>query len=161
MVIMQATAFWVSILIQVQEFILASLVKNLKLCKYMKILMLVPLISIFLSCNLGNSKFVLKQIDNKDILIKWYYYSYITNNSPDFVVVEKNGNKKEIYKATGTILNVMLKDHNIILKTLGPSESMVFTKHVDDEVFGYKIILDTTGTYHEKRLIPNAVKEGW
>lgn len=125
----------------------------------MKILMLITLISFFLSCNLENSKFVRKQIDNKDIFIKWYYYSYITNNSPDFVVVEKKGDKKEIYKATWTVLNVTLKDHNIILKVLGPSKSMVFTKHVDEEVFGYKITLDTTGTYNETRLIPDGIKE--
>jgi hypothetical protein len=125
----------------------------------MKILMLITLISFFLSCNLENSKFVRKQIDNKDISIKWYYYSYITNNSPDFVVVEKKGDKKEIYKATWTVLNVTLKDHNIILKVLGPSKSMVFTKHVDEEVFGYKITLDTTGTYNETRLIPDGIKE--
>lgn len=125
----------------------------------MKILMLIPLIITFLTCNQENSKFVRKQIDNKDISIKWYYYSYITNNSPDFVVVEKNGNKKEIYKATGAVLNVTLKDHNIILRVLGPSKSMVFTKHVDEDVFGYKITLDTTGNYMEKRLIPDAIKE--
>lgn len=125
----------------------------------MKILMLITLMSIFLSCNLGDSKFVRKQIDNKDVSIKWYYYSYITNNSPDFVVVEKNGDKKEIYKATWTVLNVSLKDHNIILKVLGPSKSMVFTKHVDEEVFGYKITLDTAGTYNETRLIPDGIKE--
>jgi hypothetical protein len=73
--------------------------------------------------------------------------------------VEKKGDKKEIYKATWTILNVTLKDHNIILKVLGPSKSMVFTKHVDEEVFGYKITLDTTGTYNETRLIPDGIKE--
>jgi len=127
----------------------------------MKIYILISLIISFLSCNLQDSKFVRKQIDNNDISIKWYYYSYITNNSPDFVVVEKNGNKKEIYKATWNVLNVTLKDHNIILRVLGPSKSMIFTKHVDEEVFGYKITLDTTGTYHETRLIPDGIKEKW
>ncbi|MBS0030270.1 hypothetical protein ACTJJ0_23720 [Chitinophaga sp. 22321] len=127
----------------------------------MRLLILISLISSFLSCNLENSKFVRKKIDNNDISIKWYYYSYITNGSPDFVVVEKNGKEKEIYKATGTVLNVMLKDHNIVLRTVGPSESMIFTKHVEEEVFGYKITLDTTGTYHERRLIPDGIKEGW
>ncbi|WP_186452494.1 hypothetical protein [Chitinophaga polysaccharea] len=127
----------------------------------MKILMLISLINFFSSCSLEGSKFVRKEIDNKDISIKWYYYSYITNNSPDFVVVEKNGKKKEIFKATWTVLNVTLKDHNIILKTLGPSKSTVFTKHVEEEVFGYKITLDTTGNYMETRLIPDGKKERW
>ncbi|TWF40326.1 HNH endonuclease [Chitinophaga polysaccharea] len=161
MVIMQAIPFLVNILIHVPEFIQASFIKILKHCKYMKILMLISLINFFSSCSLEGSKFVRKEIDNKDISIKWYYYSYITNNSPDFVVVEKNGKKKEIFKATWTVLNVTLKDHNIILKTLGPSKSTVFTKHVEEEVFGYKITLDTTGNYMETRLIPDGKKERW
>lgn len=125
----------------------------------MKILMFIPLLSFLLSCNQEEPKFVRKQINNKDITIKWYYYSYISNNSPDFVVVEKNGHKKEIFKATWTILNVSLDNHNIILRVLGPSKSMVFTKQIDEEVFGYKITLDTTGSSNEIRLIPDGIKE--
>ncbi|MBC9909300.1 hypothetical protein [Chitinophaga varians] len=126
----------------------------------MKIVLFIPLFSFLLSCSFEEPKFVRKQIDNQDISIKWFYYSHLTNNSPDLVVVEKNGNRKEIFKATWTVLDVTLKDHDIILKTLGPSKSMVFTKHMDEEVFGYKITLDTTGTYNETKLIPDGVKEG-
>ncbi len=125
----------------------------------MNTLLIIPLISIFWSCNVGEPKFVRKQIDNKDITIKWYYHSFISNVSPDFVIVEKDGNKREIYKATEVILNVTLKDHNIILKLVEPSKGLVFTKKVDEEVFGYKIILDTTGTYDELRLRPDGVKQ--
>lgn len=125
----------------------------------MHTLLLIPLISIFFSCNQEEPKFVRKQIDNKDISIKWYYYSYITNLSPDFVVVEKGGDKKEIYKATGVILNVALQDSNIVLKLIEPSKNLVFTKKADEEVFGYKIKLDTTGTYEELWRIPDGVKE--
>jgi hypothetical protein len=122
-------------------------------------LFLIFLITIFNSCNQEQSKFVRKQIQNKEISIKWYYYSYITNNSPDFIVVEKNGMKKEIYKATRAILNVTLNNHNIILKLVEPSKNLVFTKHVNKEVFGYKIILDSTGTYNDLPLIPDGIKE--
>ncbi|SEW52505.1 hypothetical protein [Chitinophaga arvensicola] len=125
----------------------------------MKVLLPISLISIFFSCHLENPKFIRKQIQNKDISIEWYFYSRVTNNSPDFVVVEKDGIKKEIYKATWTILNVTLKDYNIILKVLGPSKNRVPIKHADEAVFGYKILLDTTGTYNEIRLIPDAIKE--
>lgn len=121
--------------------------------------MFIPLLSFLLSCNQEEPKFVRKEINNKDITIKWYYYSYISNNSPDFVVVEKNGHRKEIFKATWTILNVSLDNHSIILRVLGPSKSMVFTKQVDEDVFGYKITLDTTGSSNEIRLIPDGIKE--
>ena len=125
----------------------------------MNTLFLIPLISIFFSCNQEEPKFVRRQIDNKDVTIEWYYYSFITNNSPDFVVVEKNGSKKEIYKATGVVLNVTLKDHSIILKLVEPSKNLVFTKNVEKEVYGYNIVLDTTGTYDELRFRPDGVKE--
>lgn len=125
----------------------------------MNILLLIPFVSFFLSCGMGEPKFVRKQINNDDIMVKWYYHSYITNQSPDFVVVEKDGIKKEIYKATEVVLNVTLKEHNIILKLVKPSKGLVFTKKVDQEVFGYKIILDTTGTYDELRFRPDGVKE--
>ena len=133
--------------------------KSLKINIYMKTSLIITFFSIFWSCNIGESKFVIKQIDNKDITIKWYYYSYISNFSPDFVVVEKDGLKREIYKATDVILNVSLNDHNIILKLVKPSKGLVFTKKVDKEVFGYKITLDTTGTYDELKLRPDGVKE--
>lgn len=149
-----------NILTLVQGFLKDSLVKNLKYFKQMKILLLISLICIFFSCNQEESKFVRKQIKNKDISINWYYYSYITNVSPDFVVVEKKGDKKEIYKATGVILDVSLKGHDIILKLVEPSKNLVFTKEVDREIFGYKIKIDTTGTYNELRLRPDGIKEG-
>jgi hypothetical protein len=120
---------------------------------------LFPVIGILLSCNQEDPKFVRKQIKDKDVSIKWFYYSYISNMSPDFVVVEKNGKEKEIYKATGVILNVTLEDNSIVLRLVEPSKNLVFTKNVDATVFGYKITLDTTGTYDELRLRPDGVKE--
>ena len=124
----------------------------------MNALFLIPLISFLISCNQEEPKFVRKQIDNKDISIKWYYYSYITNLSPDFIVVERGSDKKEIYKATGVILNVTLQDSSIVLKLVEPSKNLVFTKNVN-EVFGYKVIVDTTGTYEELWKIPDGIKE--
>lgn len=125
----------------------------------MKALFIIPFISILFSCNQKDPKLVRKQIKNEDITIKWFYYSYITNMSPEFVVVEKNGKEKEIYKATGVILNVTLVGNNIVLKLVEPSRNLVFTKNIDTTIFGYKIVLDTTGTYDELRLRPDGVKE--
>ncbi len=125
----------------------------------MNALLFIPFISIFIGCKFDEPKFVRKQVGNNDVTVKWYFHSYITNQSPDFVVVEKDGDKKEIYKATDVVLNVTLKEHNIILKLVEPSKGLVFTKKVENEVFGYKIILDTTGTYDELRLRPDGVKQ--
>lgn len=99
------------------------------------------------------------KVGNNEIVVRWYYHSYISNVSPDYVVVEKNGERKEIYKATGVVLNVTLKGHDIILKLVEPSKNLVFTKKVEKEVYGYNIVLDTSGTYDELRLIPDGIKE--
>jgi len=103
-------------------------------------------------------EFVRKEISNKDISVKWYYYSYITNTSPDIVEVSQKGVKKEIFKAEWVILDVTLKEDTITLRLVEPSQGIVFTKKVENEVFGYKIKVDTTGTYDEMRLIPDGIK---
>ena len=113
----------------------------------------------FLGCGSTDPKFIRKQIENKDVAIKWFFYSYISNTSPDFVVVEKDGKNIELYKADRVIVDVALIDHAIILKLVEPSKGLVYTKKVEDQVFGYKLIVDTTGTYDELRLRPNGVKQ--
>ena len=117
------------------------------------------LILVFLSCNTKDPKFIRKKIENKDVKITWFYHSYLTNNSPDFVVVEKDGNIKEIYKADGVVVDVLLKEHDIILKLFAPSKGIVFTKQVEKEVYGYNIILDSTAPYEAFGLRPDGVKE--
>jgi len=124
----------------------------------MNCLLFVSFISIFFGCNSDNVEFVRKEISNKDISVKWYYYSYITNTSPDIVEVSQKGVKKEIFKAEWVILDVTLKEDTITLRLVEPSQGIVFTKKVENEVFGYKIKVDTTGTYDEMRLIPDGIK---
>lgn len=124
----------------------------------MNCLLFVSFISIFFSCNSDNVEFVRKEISNKDISVKWYYYSYITNTSPDIVEVSQKGVKKEIFKAEWVILDVTLKEDTITLRLVEPSQGIVFTKKVENEVFGYRIKVDTTGTYDEMRLIPDGIK---
>ena len=88
----------------------------------MKVLLIIPVISIFLGCGFKISKLVRKEIQTNDITLKWYYYSYITSGSPDIVEVEKDGEIKEIYKRKGVILDVSIKEHNILLKLVAPSK---------------------------------------
>ncbi len=125
----------------------------------MKRFFLIPMLSLLLSCITKEPKFIRKRIEYKDITIRWFYYSYETNTSPDYIVVEKNGNSKEIYKAEWVISDVLLKEHDIILKLVTPSKGIVYTKQVEKEVFGYKIIIDTTASYNALRIRPDGVKE--
>ncbi len=115
---------------------------------------------IFLGCGTGDSRLIRKEIKlNGGGSIKWYYYSYITNMSPDIVLIEKNGKEKEIYKATFVIADVELRGDSIILKLVNPSNGLIFTKRVERDVFDYKVILDSSGTHDDLNLIPKGVKE--
>jgi hypothetical protein len=122
-------------------------------------LLYVMSITFFLSCFQNEPKFVRKTIDNNDIKIKWFFYSYITSVSPDKVEVEKKGDKKIIFEADGVITNVTLKKDSIILRLIPPSLGIVYTKNIADEVFGYKIILDSSAAIEELNLIPDFKKE--
>lgn len=125
----------------------------------MKLVLFISFLSLFLSCGFKDSKFVRKKIGDNAISIKWYYYSYITNNSPDVVEVEKDREIKEIYKGDRVILDVAIKDHCILLKLVQPSNGYPETKKVSDEVFGYKILVDTTGVSTDLNSIPDGIKE--
>ena len=124
----------------------------------MNSLVIMPLIALFLGCSLDEAKLVRKEINNSDITMKWYYYSYITNNSPDFVVIEKEGQKQEIFKATDVITDVSFAYKSIIIKLYKPERGIVYTKQVAKDLFGYKIVLDSSATYDQYRSIPKGKK---
>lgn len=124
----------------------------------MNIVLIITSLFFLCSCNASDPRFVRKELDNKDITVTWYYYSYISNQSPDYVVVEKSGVKREIFKATWLIVDVNLKDNKIVIRLLKPHDSHVFPKTVEKEVFGYQIVFDSTATYDEMQLIPDGKK---
>lgn len=124
-----------------------------------RILSILVVLLVITSCILKEDKFVIKTIDNKDILIKWYYYSYITSFSPEYVVICKENKEYEIFKAKGVITDVKINNKEIIIKLYRPEEGIIYTKKIIPEVLGYKILLDSNTTYKDYLNIPDAVKE--
>ena len=116
------------------------------------------LFALLISC-IGNDKLVIKNISNDDIAIKWYYYSYITNISPEFIDVKKGDSIIQIYKADDVFTDVNIVGKNIVLKQFEPWRGIIYTKKLLPEVFGYKIVIDTNATYDEYRSVPKAIKE--
>ncbi len=116
------------------------------------------ILTLLVSC-ISNDKLVVKNISNNDISIKWYYYSYISNISPEFVEVKKGDSTVLIYEAVDVVTDVIIKDKNIIIKQFEPSRGIINTKSLLTQVFEYKIIIDTTATYDEYRFRPDAIKE--
>jgi hypothetical protein len=125
----------------------------------MRISALVSIIFFILSCGSGDVRLVRKKLQNKDIIITWYYHSFITNNSPDYVVLERDGVTNEIYKAERVITDVALSKNNIILRLVKPSLGVVYTEKIQDNILGYKIIVDTTDNIESLRFIPDGIKE--
>lgn len=125
----------------------------------MKNLLIIPLVWLLSSCGRTDSRFIRKRIADDDMVIDWYFYSYITNTSPDIIEVEKNGKRIEIYRATSVITDVILKRNLIIIRVVEPAKERVQTRKVEDSIFGRKIVLDTTGTYNELGFIPRGIKE--
>ena len=112
-----------------------------------------------IGCMQEEPKFVIKKISDNDITIKWYYYSYITNNSPEFVVLEKQNVKKQLFKGVAMITDVSVNEQNIIIKYINPSKEEDYEKTSETKIFGFNIIMDSTGTYDEYKLVPNGIKE--
>lgn len=110
-------------------------------------------------CTQGNDKFVRKTLSDGNISIKWYYFSYITNSSPDFIVVMKDGKEQEIFKAEDVVTDVIINGKKIIIKEYKPERGIVFTKSVLLDVFGYKIQLDSSATRNDYNNTPLGVKE--
>lgn len=127
----------------------------------LKVLAVISMTLLFSSCFLGDSKIIRKKLKTNDITIKWYYYSYITNNSPDIVEVEKDGQIRELCRAVATLLDVDCNDKEILMKFVNQAEAPPFPQKIDVEVFGYKVVLDTTGSPRSLDSIPLGSKEWW
>jgi hypothetical protein len=106
-----------------------------------------------------NPKFILKKISTDDVNIKWYYHSYITDNSPEIIEISKNGIIDTILEAKEEITNINLKGDQIIVRLHNPQPGLTMTKNIKKEIFGYKIIIDSNGTWEEKALLPQPIKE--
>lgn len=110
----------------------------------------------FSGCLFQDDKLVRKKIKDGEITIKWFYYSYISNRSPDIVTVNKGEIEHVLFRATGSITDVSLSKKTIFIKLIDPPD---YTKNVPQEIFGYKVIMDSSTTYLDWNNLPRGVKE--
>ncbi|MCU0322556.1 MAG: hypothetical protein MUE72_09080 [Chitinophagaceae bacterium] len=99
------------------------------------------------SCSLlVDDKLVRKEIRYYDINVIWYYKSYITSTSPDIVMIKRNGESVDIITATSSILDFKIEGEDSIKIKLKENPGAFIRKITPQkEVFGYKIIFDSTG----------------
>jgi len=73
--------------------------------------------------------------------------------------VEKGDSVREIYRAVRVIVNVTLNKDSIILRLVEPGAGRGYPKKTDNEVFGYKILMDSAATYDEFKNVPDGKVE--
>lgn len=84
----------------------------------------------------GSDKIYDKQLNNHEINIDWYHYSYISSGSPNYIVVRK-GEKEELILEYGWGLqNIELHNDTITILHFKFHETPKVKK---DNVFGYAI----------------------
>jgi hypothetical protein len=108
-----------------------------------------------------HSRLVRKEVENDDITVQWFFYSTITDISPDYVVVKKKHSWEEIevYDAYDVVTDIQIEGKKVIVKLCGPCISLYeysSSIHNDSikEAFDYQIIQDSSGTENDFRNIP-------
>jgi|GEM_PF-6198162 len=90
------------------------------------------LLFVFISC--GSDKIYKKQLKNKEIAVDWYYYSYITSNSPCYVSVKKKNKEKLIFEDGYGLQDIEINKDTIIIFHLEFYEP---PKVQEENAFGY------------------------
>ena len=94
------------------------------------------LLLVFTSCK--NKKLIKYEYKNSEIELNWYYHSYISSWSPDFVEVKCGGFFQKICVSKNTLDEVLVKDKKITIFHNGFSEDEeVFTR--TESICGYEI----------------------
>lgn len=123
----------------------------------MKNRLLILLAPILFSCD-GNDKLIRKRIRTNNLVIEWYYYSYISNSSPDFIDAKANDSVLNLIKAEGIITDVYVSDKDIIIKLHEPGSGILYSTNIHSKFYDYSIKIDSTANINEVLSIPRGSK---
>lgn len=79
--------------------------------------------------------------------------------SPDFIVVNKGAESVEIFKGKNTVTDIEISDTIILVKLYKPERAVIYTKFFFKDLFGYKIIFDSSATYDAYIRTPDGIKQ--
>lgn len=100
----------------------------------MRTILLILIIIFTISCD--SDKIYNKQLKNNEINVDWYHYSYITSDSPNYVIVKKGDKEELIFEYGWGLQDIELHKDTIIIMHLKLYETPDVKK---DSIFGYKI----------------------
>jgi hypothetical protein len=108
-----------------------------------------------------HSRFIRKEIKHENITIQWYYYSYISNGSPDIIEVYDGSVSEIIFKGSDVVTGISVSNDTIIIKLFEPYRGIIYENLTKDKIFGYITKIDTTATLDDYRKIPDGKKESF
>ena len=103
-------------------------------------------------------KFLRKVVETQDIKVLWYYYSNISNNSPDIIEVSNGSKSKIIFKGVDLITNISILQDTIIINMYKPERGIIIEDNTKDKVFEYYVRLNSTATLDDYKKIPYGKK---
>ncbi len=90
-----------------------------------------------------NVKLYKKEISSNNMYIEWFYHSYISNVSPDFITVSK-GDLVDTICFCSNIINVEFYHDSIFIESEGPPSKYQYEYKVPTESFDYPIVIENT-----------------
>lgn len=108
---------------------------------------------IFISCE--DMKYQMKIVNDGVITAEWYFEPTWRFITPDRVVIKKGEEEVMLFKASDAIVDLDIKYDSILIKLYKPHRAIIYTKNPPKLIWGYKIVIDTNGTYEEYRNTPN------
>jgi hypothetical protein len=117
--------------------------------KLMKYLSVFTCILLLCSCN---RKLVKKRLENEKISVLWYYYSEITNFSPDKIEVTSKSDhdlfssrRIVILEAENAITDVNLIEDSLIITVVNAWRISDDIASVERDILNHAVVFDTTG----------------
>ena len=112
------------------------------------------LIIITISCS--DKRLIRKSIVNKEVAVDWYYYSYISDTSKDFIEIIKGDSSICVFKSKHIVQDINFSNDTLIITHLPFTES----NHRDkiEKVFGHEIIYKEISS-HDAYLKYKATKD--
>jgi hypothetical protein len=109
-------------------------------------------------------EFLENSIKTADIEIEWFFYSLISNTTPEYIIISQNGVYDTICKSHN-IADVYLKTDTIHIDFYGKPHAYYKLLSIPDSIFHYPIIVDTSLLIKDKPIQRNIFlhesKEDW
>lgn len=94
------------------------------------------------SFEIGNERLYIKEVQNNDVKLDWFFYSAAYSESPDYITVNQGGTIDTICTASN-IAGLRLDADKIMLGFYGSPQLYGEPIEVPTKVMGYKVLIDT------------------